>query len=206
MAGIHAQARLGRLAVGAAAYGGAMDARVERTMRVMGNTILRGDTSPAIFGGRLQASYALLERGGATLAAYGSLDAAQVSRGATAEAVRGIGGNAPGVEVASRDSASVRSEVGLQVTAPVGLSTAVFARAGLASRLSSDEKVSARLAGLPGSGFQVVGAREAAQAAALSGGVETVAWRGARVGARVDARLGDGTSFVAGTARLRWEF
>jgi uncharacterized protein with beta-barrel porin domain len=192
---------------GALAYGW-HDIDTLRTLSISGTDLLRGKFDAQDVGGRIEGGWRLVlddASGLVPFAAFAWNSFQAPAYGETAQS-----GSADfALSYAAHDSDFGHSELGMKMGRDVtidGDSAKAEITAAWAHELYGAPFALAAFQALPGSDFLVQGARIARDTALLGAGIEVRTQGGFAYGARIDSRLGGGTTAFGGTANIAFNW
>ncbi len=206
--GAYGMTRLGSFTLSGAAALTWLQVESRRSLAIFG-----GDPQSADFGVRAQALRGEVRQDGLALGGFRlqplvALQWQQMNNQAYAESSP-LTGRLLGVAVGAQSQSSLRVEAGAQIEGVVpigGRAAQVQLRAAWAHDAWRDAAMSVGFAGLPNSGFILQGARQDANAALLSAGLEVPVAPRLTLGARLDGEFSSHLVQLAGMARLRYLF
>lgn len=201
---LYGRAEQGAFRLSAALSFGGADLNTRRQVGFLGPGNLEGRATSTGLALRVEGGWAWQAPIGLTLTPgiafqggwFDTPDTTERATGPLAPAILAVGG---------RQSQS-RIELGLRADTAVTARLAAFGRVAWASYMQRDAAAGARFASLPGSNFEVAGARPDRQAALLAAGLDWRVCDAWSLTARLDAELSGTTTLVGGSARLRYAF
>jgi autotransporter-associated beta strand protein len=208
--GLYASTRFADNAyVSAALAYGRHDLSTDRTVAFGGvMDRLNATFSANSFGGRIESGYRFALMNGVGLTPFAALQAQRFDTPAYAERdLSGLGPAGFALNYAGRATTDTRSELGARVDYRMmtgyGALLTLRARAAWGHEFSTDRSIDAAFQALPGFGFTVTGAAQAANVALASAGAELKLRTGVSLSARFDGEFSGHTQVYAGTGALR---
>lgn len=206
-AGVYGATRFGQLGLAAAASYSGLDIETRRSVPALGQSP-RGDYRLDVWGGRLQADYALWSQSGFSVSPLAALQA-QAARTPGFVERNAFTGAATGVAGEGRTNTTLRSEVGLRLgldTSVAGRKVALFSQAAWGHYALREASFAASIAGVANSGFVIDGAKPNRNAALLATGLDIHLATNVVLSGRLDAEVSANTRSLAGNAALRVSF
>ncbi|WP_203076779.1 autotransporter outer membrane beta-barrel domain-containing protein [Falsiroseomonas ponticola] len=207
-AGLYGLARLGALQLSAAGAFGLMETDTTRTVQALGQR-LAGEADAKVWSGRLQARYDVVREGPLSLGPFAAVQATRVSTDSYTE--RAVtGGASAGLRVAGGSNDVARTELGVAMDVlggrVAGASIRGTARLGWAHYLARDAAATVGFSSLPGTSFQVQGARPDPDAILVGAGIDAQLTPRLSLGARFEGEFARETRIAGGTLQLRYSF
>lgn len=207
-AGLYGLARFGALQLSAAGAFGVMETDTTRTVQALGQR-LTGEADAKLWSGRLQARYDLLREGPLSLGPFAAVQATRVSTDSYTE--RAVtGGTSAGLRVAGGSNDVARTELGVAMDVMggrvAGASIRGTARLGWAHYVARDAAATVGFSSLPGTSFQVQGARPDPDAILVGAGLDAQLTPQLSLGARFEGEFARETRIAGGTLLMRYSF
>ena len=202
----------GNAYVSAALAFGRHDLSTDRTVAFGGvMDRLSANFSANSFGGRIESGYRFALMNGLGLTPFAALQTQRFDTPAYAERdLSGLGLAGFALNYAGRATTDTRSELGTRVDyrmmTDYGALLTLRARAAWGHEFSTERSVDAVFQALPGFGFRVIGAAQAADVALVSAGAELKFRNGVSLSARFDGELSGRTQVYAGAGALRFNW
>jgi fibronectin-binding autotransporter adhesin len=206
--GAYSQSRFGALSINLAGSFATLDIETNRAIPALGAASVKGSYRAHAWSGRAEANYATFTLSGITLSPYAAIQGTRTRTPSFVEKVHG--GVAPFSVVATgTGNGTVRTEAGLRfdlITMGPGSQMNVYARTAWAHYLSNDSSFSGSLAGLPGSGFKVTGARAASNSALLGLGADMKLGQSMTLGGTVNTEISPRQQSYSSSVKLNVAF
>jgi autotransporter-associated beta strand protein len=168
---------------------------------------LSADLRANSFGGRIESGYRFALMNGLGVTPFAALQTQRFDAPAYGERdLGGLGLAGFALNYAARATIDTRSELGARFDhrAPVyGALLILRARAAWGHEFSTERSIDAAFQALPGFGFTVIGAAQAADVALMSAGAELKFRNGVSLAAKFDGEFSGRTQVYAGTGALR---
>jgi uncharacterized protein with beta-barrel porin domain len=189
---------------GAFAYGW-QDITTDRTVTVAGVDRLRAQFNANAWSGRVEGGYRFVTQGfGLTPYAAGQFTTFELPNYAE-QAI--VGANTFALAYTSRSVTNTRSELGLRADKSFAMPNGIFTlrgRAAWAHDFNPDRTIAATFQALPGASFVVNGARQAADAALVTGSAEMKWLNGWSAAATFEGEFSNVTRSYAGKGVVRY--
>ncbi|WP_436216496.1 autotransporter outer membrane beta-barrel domain-containing protein, partial [Bradyrhizobium sp. LjRoot220] len=189
---------------GALAYGW-QDITTDRTVTVAGIDQLRAKFNANAWSGRVEGGYRFVSHGfGWTPYAAGQFTTFELPAYAE-QAI--VGANTFALAYTSKSVTSTRSELGLRTDKSFAMPTGIFTlrgRAAWAHDFNPDRAIAATFQTLPGASFVVNGARQAADAALVTGSAEMKWTNGWSIAGTFEGEFSNVTESYAGKGVVRY--
>ena len=206
--GASSQSRFGALSINLAGSFATLDIETNRAIPALGAASVKASYRAHAWSGRAEATYATFTLSGITLSPYAAIQGTRTRTPSFVEKVHG--GVAPFSVVATgTGNGTVRTEAGLRfdlITMGPGSQMNVYARTAWAHYLSNDASFSGSLAGLPGSGFKVTGARAASNSALLGLGADMKLRQSMALGGTVNTEISTRQQSYSSSVKLNVAF
>ncbi len=206
--GAYSMSRFGALSINLAGSFATLDVETDRTIPVLGAASVKGSYRAHAWSGRAEAAYGTFTLSGITLSPYAAIQGTSTRSPSFVEKVNG--GVAPFSVVATgTGNGTVRTEAGLHfdlITMGPSSQMNVYARAAWAHYLSNGSSFTGLLAGLPGSGFKVTGARAASNSALIGLGADVKLGQSMTLGGTFNTEISPRQQSYSGSVKLNVAF
>jgi fibronectin-binding autotransporter adhesin len=205
---VYARGEAGGFLLGAALGYGLIDVSTRRRLALLGVDPARADYQAHAWSGRVEARHATGEIAGIAVAPFGALQATALRIPDVAER-NGAARTAPELTFADRTEWTSVVDLGLRLSASLareGQPIQLHGLLGWRHYLDRDAGLAASLSGIANSGFAVMAARPAADAALLGVGIAVALTDAVSLGAQLDSEISTRSTALAGGARLSVRF